>query len=107
MPALTLGYARVSTHDLNPGLQLDVLRAAGCDRIIEDTASGRSRPGRAALDSALAQLREGDVLVVWKLDRLGRSLSDLVVIAAELADRGGIDTRRPSTRTEQRAGSEA
>ena len=88
MAPLTLGYARVSKRDQNPDLQLDALRAAGCDRIFEEKASGASRDGRTELDRALEQLREGDVLVVWKLDRLGRSLSDLVAIANDLADRG-------------------
>ena len=94
-----IGYARVSTADQVLDLQVDALRAAGCERIFEDTASGvkTARPG---LDKALAYIRDGDVLVVWKLDRLGRSVGHLVetVQRIEAAGAGfrslteGIDT---------------
>jgi DNA invertase Pin-like site-specific DNA recombinase len=97
-----IGYARVSTRDQDVQLQLDALAAAGCadaDIYRDDGVSGAlaSRPG---LDACLAALAPGDTLVVWKLDRLGRSLQHLVEIVAGLRDRGtgfaslteGIDT---------------
>ncbi len=81
-----IGYARVSTAEQDTALQLDALRQAGCARIFEDTISGvkAERPG---LGEALAFLREGDVLVVWRLDRLGRSLPHLIEIIANLDSR--------------------
>jgi len=81
-----IGYARVSTDEQTTALQLDALRAAGCDVIHEDSASGsaRSRPG---LDRALADVSPGDTLVVWKLDRLGRSLHNLLDVAETLRGR--------------------
>lgn len=84
---MLFGYARVSTHDQDLALQRDALTAAGCARIFTDTISGTSseRPG---LSKALAALGSGDSLVVWKLDRLGRSLSHLVALIAELGARG-------------------
>src|SRR5919197_6477533 len=82
-----LGYARVSTTDQNPDLQVDALRTAGCYRIFVDKASG-TLTARPELDRVLDQLRPGDTLVVWKLDRLGRSLRHLVDTLAALADRG-------------------
>ena len=72
------GYARVSTDDQNLALERNALKVAGCERVFEDhgiSGATRVRPG---LDSALAALSAGDMLVVWKLDRLGRSLSHLV-----------------------------
>jgi DNA invertase Pin-like site-specific DNA recombinase len=83
---MQIGYARVSTTDQNLDLQQDALRAAGCERVFTDTASGAKadRPGLAA---AIAACRAGDVLVVWKLDRLGRSLPHLVETVQMLADR--------------------
>lgn len=82
-----VGYARVSTDAQTTALQRDALHAAGCERIFEETESGavRSRPN---LDRALLQLRPGDTLVVWKLDRLGRSLRDLLDVAEALRERG-------------------
>src|ERR1700760_4150041 len=82
-----IGYARVSTADQDPALQQDALAAAGCKKVFEDRASG-ARADRAGLQSALDYVREGDVLVVWKLDRLGRSLPHLIQTVTSLADRG-------------------
>jgi DNA invertase Pin-like site-specific DNA recombinase len=82
-----VGYARVSTLDQDPALQRDALKAAGCAKMFEDRASG-ARADRPGLGQALAFLREGDVLVVWKLDRLGRSLVHLVETVGTLATRG-------------------
>jgi DNA invertase Pin-like site-specific DNA recombinase len=84
---MKIGYARVSTDDQNLALQLDALRAAGCETIHEDKASGVLN-GRKGLTQALKGCASGDVLVVWKLDRLARSLHDLVVIAEDLKGRG-------------------
>jgi predicted site-specific integrase-resolvase len=82
-----LGYARVSTTDQQPHLQVDALEPAGCYRVFTETASG-ARPERPTLEQILDQLRPGDTLVVWKLDRLGRSLRHLVDTVTSLADRG-------------------
>jgi DNA invertase Pin-like site-specific DNA recombinase len=82
-----IGYARVSTRDQDAALQRDALAAAGCAPIFEDQASG-ARAERPGLADALAFLRDGDVLVVWKLDRLGRSLSHLIETVADLEARG-------------------
>lgn len=82
-----IGYARVSTDDQNLDLQRDALRLAGVESIYEETASGKSA-ARLELDHCLKALRSGDTLVVWRLDRLGRSLSDLVHIVAELKEKG-------------------
>ncbi|HEY4535219.1 MAG TPA: recombinase family protein [Enteractinococcus sp.] len=100
-----LGYARVSTSDQDARLQHDALTAAGCYRIFTDTASGalQSRP---ELDKLLDQLRPGDTLVVWRLDRLGRSIRHLIDQLSELQDRGiefrslqeNIDTSSPGGR---------
>jgi len=81
-----LGYARVSTTAQNPSLQLDALNEAGCERIFTDTASG-ARSDRPELAKALDYLRADDVFVVWRLDRLGRSLPHLVQTMADLEDR--------------------
>jgi len=74
---MIIGYARVSTDDQNLDLQMDALKKEGCGKIYQDTGSGmkKNRPG---LDEAISHLRKGDTLVVWKLDRLGRSLKDLL-----------------------------
>jgi len=81
-----VGYARVSTDEQTTALQLDALSSAGCAVIHEDSASGasRSRPG---LDRALADVAAGDTLVIWKLDRLGRSIRDLIDIGDLLRER--------------------
>ena len=81
------GYARVSTGEQDARLQHDALKNAGCYRIFTDTASG-SLESRPELDKLLDQLRPGDTLVVWRLDRLGRSLRHLIDQMADLQDRG-------------------
>ena len=83
---MLIGYARVSTDDQTLDLQRDALQAAGCKRIFEDTkSSSADRPG---LRDALAHLRAGDTLVIWRLDRLGRSLKDLIARAEALRNQG-------------------
>lgn len=97
---MLIGYARVSTADQNLALQTDALTKAGCEKIFTERASG-AVSDRAGLAEALAFAREGDSLVVWKLDRLGRSMKGLVDLAAALEGRkidlrsltDGIDTR--------------
>ncbi|WP_435211624.1 recombinase family protein [Streptomyces sp. bgisy034] len=81
-----IGYARVSTDDQEAQLQRDALTDAGCSRIFEDKASGKNTD-RPELTAALDYLRAGDTLIVWKLDRLGRSLIDLVSIVDGLRER--------------------
>src|ERR1700693_3168778 len=76
-PLAYVGYARVSTLDQDPALQFDALTAAGCTKVFEDRASG-AKADRAGLHAALEYMRDGDVLIVWKLDRLGRSLPHLI-----------------------------
>jgi len=82
-----LGYARVSTLEQNAELQHDALSAAGCWRVFTDHVSG-AKESRPELDRVLEQLRDGDVLVVWRLDRLGRSLRHLIDTVTVLAERG-------------------
>jgi DNA invertase Pin-like site-specific DNA recombinase len=82
-----IGYARVSTQDQDVALQRDALTAAECERIFEDQASG-ARTDRPGLAAALSYVRSGDVLVVWKLDRLGRSLPHLIETVTGLEARG-------------------
>ena len=88
---MLIGYARVSTLDQKLDLQSDALTAAGCDEIFSDIASG-ARDKRPGLDAALERLQDGDTLIVWKLDRLGRSLAHLVATVSDLAGRG-VDFR--------------
>ncbi|MCD9124009.1 recombinase family protein [Cupriavidus sp. UGS-1] len=85
---LRIGYARVSTADQNLDLQRDALTRAGCVQIYEEKLSGKSAAARPELVNVLRALREGDTLVVWRLDRLARSVSDLIRIVEELAKRG-------------------
>jgi DNA invertase Pin-like site-specific DNA recombinase len=100
---MLIGYARVSTQDQSPALQLDALRAAGCNRIFEEKASGAQRD-RPELKAALDYIRDGDVLAVWKLDRLARSLGQLIDTVDSLKERGigfrslteQIDTTTPA-----------
>jgi len=100
-----VGYARVSTIDQDPALHLDALAAAGCAKVFEDQASGL-RADRVGLQAALDYVRDGDVLVTWKLDRLGRKLPHLIETVAALEKRGvgfrsiteAIDTTTPGGR---------
>jgi DNA invertase Pin-like site-specific DNA recombinase len=104
-PVSHIGYARVSTLDQDPALQLDALTAAGCSKIFEDRISG-ARADRPGLRQVLEYARDGDVLIVWKLDRLGRSLPHLIETVAALEKRGvgfrslteAIDTTTPGGR---------
>ncbi|MEO7256112.1 MAG: recombinase family protein [Casimicrobium sp.] len=84
---MLIGYARVSTQDQNFELQIDALNKAGCSKIFDDKISG-NRAERPGLTKALEQLRAGDTLVVWKLDRLGRSVKNLVDLVAALQTQG-------------------
>ncbi len=101
-----VGYARVSTHDQNPALQLDALHLAGCVKVFEDRGVSGAKADRSGLAAALSYVRDGDVLVVWKLDRLGRSMSHLVETVGALEKRGiglrslteAIDTTTPGGR---------
>ena len=104
MPHL-LGYARVSTFEQNADLQRDALESAGCYRVFTDKASGKLDQ-RPQLTAVLDQARPGDTLVVWRLDRLGRSLKHLIETIKDLSDRGiafrslteQIDTSTPGGR---------
>jgi DNA invertase Pin-like site-specific DNA recombinase len=99
---MKIGYARVSTRDQEAHLQIDALNEAGCERIFEEKASGAQRE-RPELQKSLEYLRAGDVLVVWKLDRLARSLRQLIETVEDLQECGigfislteGIDTTSP------------
>ena len=82
-----IGYARVSTDDQNLDLQRDALGRVGCERLFTDTISG-AKADRPGLTAALEFARPGDVLIVWRLDRLGRSLPDLVRLVGELDTKG-------------------
>src|SRR5258708_14665283 len=84
---MLIGYARVSTLEQDIALQVDALKKSDCDNIFDDTASGATtqRPG---LTEALSYVRKGDTLVVWRLDRLGRSLRHLIHVIPDLEKRG-------------------
>jgi DNA invertase Pin-like site-specific DNA recombinase len=84
----TIGYARVSTADQNMALQLDALREAGVDRVFRDQGVSGSTSARPGLDACLDHLREGDVLTVWKLDRLGRNTHHVLTVVDDLMSRG-------------------
>ena len=94
-----IGYARISTTEQKLEPQVDALKAAGCETVLEDVISG-AKAERPGLNNALAFLRKGDTLLVWKLDRLGRSMKHLVETVTDLGDRGvgfkslteGVDT---------------
>ncbi len=102
---MLIGYARVSTQDQNLDLQIDALVKTGCEKVFEDKLSG-SRAERPGFAKALEMLREGDTLVVWKLDRLGRSVKNLIDLVGKLHKQGiqlksltdNIDTGTPSGR---------
>jgi DNA invertase Pin-like site-specific DNA recombinase len=101
-----IGYARVSSLDQSPDRQRDALAKAGCQKIYEDKISG-TRAARPGLDQSLAMLREGDGLVVWKLDRLGRGVRQLVDLVTALHQRDVQFTSltMPSTPARRPAGS--
>jgi DNA invertase Pin-like site-specific DNA recombinase len=84
---MLIGYARVSTSEQNVNLQRDALKSAGCEKIFTDKASG-AKSDRPGFDKALDYARKGDTLVVWKLDRLGRSIRHLIDTIQDLNDRG-------------------
>src|SRR5688500_12607753 len=102
---MLVGYSRVSTQDQRPELQLDTLKAAGCERVYTEKASGAQRE-RPELTAALDYAREGDTLVVWKLDRLARSIRQLIETVEDLERRKiglrslteAIDTTTPGGR---------
>jgi len=102
---MKIGYARVSTKDQNLSLQIDALNSTGCEVIYKEKTSG-STTDRKELDALLAQLRKGDTIVVWKLDRLARSLKDLLRLVAGFEAKGvgfislndPIDTTTPQGR---------
>jgi len=102
---MKFGYARVSTHEQILDLQIDALKAAGCERIYQEKASG-SKAERPELMRMLDQLRTGDTVIIWKLDRLGRSLAHLIKLVSDLEDQGvgllslndPIDTTTPQGR---------
>jgi DNA invertase Pin-like site-specific DNA recombinase len=84
---MKFGYARVSTRDQNLSLQIDDLLANGCEKIFQEAASG-ANADHPELNRLLEQTRRGDVIIIWKLDRLGRSLKHLVALVSELLDKG-------------------
>ncbi len=84
---MKIGYARVSTQDQKLELQLDALTQQGCELVFQEKKSGKNKE-RPELEKLLGQLRSGDTVVVWKLDRLGRSLRDLIDLVAEFQKRG-------------------
>ena len=100
------GYARVSTDDQNPALQMAALKKDGCKTIFKDAGISGATTKRPALRRCLKKLERGDTLMVWKLDRLGRSLRDLITMLDDLKDRGvkfhslteAIDTTTPTGR---------
>ena len=102
---MLIGYARVSTKDQNATLQTDALKKAGCEKIFEDKITGKHL-NREGLEKAMDMLRAGDTLVVWRLDRLARSLKDLITLINQLEENKigfksiteSIDTTTPSGR---------
>jgi len=99
---MKIGYARVSTKDQNLSFQLDALNNVGCEMIFEEKASG-TKSDRPELITLINQLRKDDIVIIWKLDRLGRSLRDLVKLVSDIQDKGAglkslhdnIDTTTP------------
>ncbi|KTC71466.1 site-specific DNA recombinase, e14 prophage [Legionella quinlivanii] len=102
---MLIGYARISTSSQNLDLQIDALQKAGCEKIFQDQISG-SLINRPALELLLKEIRKGDVLIIWKLDRLGRSFKDLIDLVNTLLEKGvgikslndPIDTTTPQGR---------
>ncbi len=96
---MKIGYARVSTKDQNLNLQIEALEKAGCEKIYQEKISGTTK-NRPELDKMIEQFREGDQLYVWRLDRLGRSLKNIIDLVLSLSDKGiiikgitdGVDT---------------
>ena|ERR1035438_3372281 len=103
---MKIGYARVSTDDQNPAMQIAALKKAGCTKLFKDELSGATGVKRPALLRCLKALKKGDTLIVWKLDRLGRSLRDLITMLDDLKQRSvrfhslteAIDTTTPTGR---------
>ncbi|GLR76757.1 MULTISPECIES: recombinase family protein [Vibrionaceae] len=103
---MQIGYARVSTKDQELDLQINALNHIGCEKIYQDQASGSNAASREGLQLALNDLRQGDCFVVWKLDRLGRSVKDLITMVGQFEQRGihfksltdNIDTSTPAGR---------
>lgn len=99
---MKIGYARISTREQSLQLQVDALKEAGCEKIYQEVASG-SKTARVVLDELMAHIRSGDILIVWKLDRLGRNLSHLLHLVNEFKKRDisfvslndNIDTTTP------------
>src|SRR5208283_1189960 len=106
MEGMKYGYARVSTDDQTPALQLAALKKAGCKTVFKDDGLSGATAKRPALLRCLKKLEAGDTLIVWKLDRLGRSLRDLIAMLDDLKQRGvkfrslteHIDTETPTGR---------
>ena len=102
---MKIGYARVSTKDQNLSLQIDALKKEGCQLIFKEKVSG-AKAERIELNKMIDQIRHGDIVIIWKLDRLGRSLRDLVELVGTLLDKGAglkslndpIDTTTPQGR---------
>ena len=100
---MKIGYARVSTKDQSLNLQKDALKKAGCEKIYSEQISG-TKTDRTKLNEMIEHIRQGDVIIVWKLDRLGRSLRDLVNLVSKFQDLGvgfkslqdNIDTTTPT-----------
>lgn len=102
---MKIGYARVSTKDQNLDLQIEALEKAGCEKIYQEKISGATK-NRPELDKMIEQFREGDELYVWRLDRLGRSLKNIIDLVLSLSNKGiiikglvdGVDTSTTSRR---------
>lgn len=100
---MLIGYARISTIDQNLDLQLDALKAAGCERVYQDEGVSGAKASRPGLKRALKRLSKDDVFIVWKLDRLGRSMRHLIELTTMFEDKGigfrslsdAIDTSTP------------
>ena len=100
---MIIGYARVSTNDQNLNLQIEALEKAGCEKIYQEKISGSAKE-RSELINLMDNLREGDVIIVWKLDRLGRSIKNIIDLVLELNQKkviikgltDGVDTATPN-----------